>query len=208
MYILAGEQLGQVVKSPAPSTPRKKLKYHDQIQFVEVSNVKIGRSNGRVTTTFKVTGMMSRAKKEKFIKRFIDPMLPHNVSLKMLLTLNQGNYPVCIAWGNGKFGFTGTIALNRQEAVGGNGSTAIIFIDESARDWQSLETIVRNPDVGLFHELVHALNIQSGTAINDEAESERRVIGIGTYSNSKGTENDYRNARELPLRCCRDREQI
>lgn len=207
MYILTGKGLGQATTTNSPSS--KKSKYRDQIQFIEVSDVKIQFSSGRLTlNNFKVVGAMSPSKKEKFIKRFIDPMLKHNISLKTLITLNGGNHPVDIAWDNGKFGFTGTIALDRAAAVGGTGSAAIIFIDEKGSDWQRLETIVKNPDVGLFHELVHALDIQSGTAINDERESEIRAIGIGKYSNRVGTENSYRNARGLPLRCCRDREKL
>jgi len=56
--------------------------------------------------------------------------------------------------------------------------------------------------------LLHALQIQSGVATNDENESERRVIGIEKYSKCGVTENAYRNARELLPRCCRDREQL
>jgi hypothetical protein len=44
--------------------------------------------------------------------------------------------------------------------------------------------------------------------VNDENEAERRVIGIGPYLKCPVTENAYRNARDLPLRCCRDREQL
>lgn len=74
--------------------------------------------------------------------------------------------------------------------------------------WHSLETIVAHPDVGLFHELVHALHNQSGVTVADENEAERRVIGIGPYLKCPVTENAYRNARDLPLRCCRDRAQL
>jgi hypothetical protein len=109
---------------------------------------------------FEEAGMMSRDKREKFIKRFIDPMLAHNISLNLLLAINKGPYTVKIAWGNKQLGITGTIAKNRAQAVGGNGSEAVILIDEEGSDWKKLETIVAHPDVGLFHELVHARHTQ------------------------------------------------
>jgi hypothetical protein len=151
---------------------------------------------------------MARDKRERFLKRFCDPLLKRDLAIKVLVALNGGRHPVSIAWGNGQFGFTGTIALDPAHAVGGRGSEAVIFIDERAPDWQGLETIVAHPDVGLFHELVPALYIQAGAATADEAEMERRVIGIGSSSNCRVTENAYREAKSLPLRCCRNRERL
>jgi hypothetical protein len=151
---------------------------------------------------------MDDDKKKRFIKRFIDPMLKHKLSANLLVALNRGNHFVHIAWGKGNFGFNGTIPQNRTNAAGGGGSGAIIFIDEQAPDLSKLETLRDNPDVLLFHELVHALHIQLGTLVNDEAEMERRVIGIGKFSKWKRTENAYRDARGLPARCCRDRETL
>jgi hypothetical protein len=68
--------------------------------------------------------------------------------------------------------------------------------------------IAANPDVGLFHELTHARHIQQGTVVDDEREMERRVIGIGKYTNAKGTENHYRETRGLPRRCCWEKETL
>jgi hypothetical protein len=206
MYISAHHGLGECFSIPAASAQRKNTP--DQIQYIEVSNVRRGSSGGRLTTSFSVAGKMSDEKKQRFIKRFIDPMLKHDLGRKVLVALNRGPFQIGIACGNGQFGFNGTIALDRPQAVGGRGSAAIIFIDEKASDWRGFETIVAHPDVGLFHELVHALHIQTGVAVNDEEEAERRVIGIGSYLKCPVTENAYRNARDLPLRCCRGREQL
>ena len=46
--------------------------------------------------------------------------------------------------------------------------------------------------------LVHALHNQSGVAVNDENEADRRVIGIGPYLKCPVTENAYRNAATCP----------
>jgi hypothetical protein len=187
----------------------------DQIQFIEVnfSKVRVSRSNGRVVMPRlpEVIGQMSDAKKEKFIRRFIDPMLQHDVARKTIIELNQrskGGHVVQIAWANGQFRGNGTIAFNRREAVGGRGSGAMILIDEQAPDLERLPTLRSNPDVLLFHELLHAFYIQSGTAKNDEDEMEYKVIGIGNYSQLMQTENGYRKAKGLPTRCCRNREQL
>ena len=206
MYISAYDGLGECFTIPERAAP--KANAPEQIQFVEVRDVKHGFVGGRLTTSFSKVEPMSSEKKQAFIKRFIDPMLKHDLAAKVLVALNRGPHPVGIACGNGRFGFNGTIALDRAQAVGGRGSPAIIFIDEKASDWSKLETILGHPDVGLFHELLHALQIQSGVATNDENESERRVIGIEKYSKCGVTENAYRNARELLPRCCRDREQL
>jgi hypothetical protein len=185
----------------------------DQIQFVEVGNISASRSNGRVVMTRlpDITARMSHAKRVSFIKRFIDPMLKHTLSRNTLIELNRrsrGNHIVRIAWANGKFGGNGTVALNRREAVGGRGSGSMIFIDEHSPDLDRLPTLRSNPDVLLFHELVHAFHNQSGTTVSDGAEMEKRVIGIGNHSNLMRTENGYRRAKSLPSRCCPDREQL
>ena len=206
MYIHGYQGFGECF--PVPTVPKQQPNAPQQIQFIEVTNVKRGSSGGRVTTSFSTAGAMSDEKKQRFIKRLIDPMLQHDLGRKVLLALNGGAHAVGIACGNGNFGFNGTIALDRPQAIGGRGSASVIFIDEKAPDWHSLETIVDHPDVGLFHELVHALHNQSGVAVADENEAERRVIGIGPYLKCPVTENAYRNARDLPFRCCRDREQL
>jgi len=207
MYIRENPSLGQPVRQPAPAKlpPRR---YRDQIQFVEVTDVRPSSSHGRVALSFRPAGRMDDAKKQRFIKRFIDPMLKHKLGVNLLIRLNRGNHFVNIAWGNGGFRFNGTVPHNRKDAAGGGGSGATIFIDEQAPDLSRLQTLKDNPDVLLFHELVHALHIQLGTLVNDEAEMERRVIGIGKYSKWKRTENAYRDARGLPARCCRDRETL
>jgi hypothetical protein len=157
--------------------------------------------------SFQETGAMDRNKRARFIKRFIAPMMTHDLARQLLIHVNRSPHPVAIAWGD-NLGFTGTIALDRQQAVGGQGSGAVVFIDETTPDWANLKTIAANPDVGLFHELLHVRHIQRGTVVNDEREMEHRVIGIGRYLNAKGTENDYRQERSLPLRCCWERESL
>jgi hypothetical protein len=206
VYIPTSHGLGECF--PLPTLAAQRPNTPEQIQYIEVTNVKHGFTNGRLTTSFKMNGAMSPEKKQRFIQRFIDPMLKHDLATKVLLALNRGPHPVGIACGNGQFGFNGTIALDRPQAIGGRGSPSIIFIDEKASDWRGFETIVTHPDVGLFHELVHALHNQSGAAVKDENEAERRVIGLGSYLKCPVTENAYRNARDLPPRCCRDREQL
>jgi hypothetical protein len=200
MYVyghqLSGPPLGQ--------NPRASI---DRIRFIEAKITKLTRQ-GRLQMSFEVTGAMEQKKREKFIKRFIDPMLKHDVALKLLVAINGDPHAVNIAWGNNQFGFTGTVAMDRPQAVGGKGSAATIFIDEAAPDWQNLKTIAANPDVGLFHELLHVRHIQQGTVVDDEREMERRVIGIGKYTKSKGTENHYRDVRGLPLRCCWEKETL
>jgi len=179
----------------------------DQIQFITAEVTRLEK-NKRVELSFRATGAMSNAQREKFTKRFINPMLKHALGRDLWVAINQGNHPVGIAWGNGKFGITGTIALDRKNAVNGNGSSALIFIDEESQDWKSMETLVHNPDVGLFHELLHVRRIQLGTVVDDEREMERQIIGIGKHSKNKGTENHYRDVRGLQLRCCWDREKL
>ena len=150
---------------------------------------------------------MDRRKRDRFIRRFISPMMTHDYARQLLVHVNRSQHAISIAWSN-DFGFSGTIALDRQQAVGGSGSAAVIFIDETSPDWANLKTIAANPDVGLYHELLHARHIQRGTVVDDEREMERRVIGIGPYSSTKGTENHYRQERNLPRRCCWDRETL
>jgi hypothetical protein len=185
----------------------KRKQIPDQIQYIEAEVTRVTKDK-RVLMSFESKGPMPDDKKTRFIKRFIDPMLKYELGRNLLVNVNQGNYPVRIAWRNGKFGFNGTIALDRPEAIGGKGSAAIIFIDEDAPDWKRLPTIVDSPDIGLFHELLHAAHIQRGTVVDNEAEMERQVIGIGKYTNAKGTENAYRDAKELQRRCCWDREKL
>jgi hypothetical protein len=158
--------------------------------------------------SFRRLGIMDPKKRAQFIKRFCDPILKYEVGRKLLEAVKKGKHPVEIAWGNGKFGFNGTIETNRPEAVGGRGSPAVIFIDQEAPDLKNLPTIVANPDVGLFHELLHAWHSQNGTVVADEEEMERRVIGIGKYISAKGTENDYRETRNLDRRCCWKKEKL
>lgn len=205
-YGAAWGHFGQCLAPPA--APAATAQSHAQIQFIEVSNVRIGRSGGRLTTSFTQAGAMYNAKRARFISRFMNPLQRHELSRNLCRALNFGNHPVRIAWGNGQFGFNGTIALDRSQAVGGNGSASVIFIDENAPDLRKFETIRSNPDVGLFHELVHAFYIQRGATLNDEPEMERLVIGIGKHSSCRLTENAYRDARSLPRRCCWDREQL
>ena len=185
----------------------KKKPAIDRIQFIEgeVTRVEKGK---RWEVGFKSKGPMSDDKKAKFIKRFIDPMLKHDLSINLLVQVNEGKHAVGIAWGNGKFGLNGTLAMNRREAVGGNGSAAVIVIDEQASDIKNLPTIIDNPDVLLFHELLHAFNIQRGTLVDDEDESEKRTIGIGKHTKAKPTENTYRDVKNLQRRCCRNRETL
>ena len=191
-----------------PSAPKPAAGSAGQIRCVEVTNVKITRSGGRlVVSSFTVGNEMGADKRQKFINRFINPMRKSGLAQSVMQALNAGRHPIQIAWDNGRFGFNGTIAWNRKDAVGGQGSASVIFLDEDAPDWSRLTTIKENPDVGLFHEFLHALQIQSGMAIDNERESENRVIGIGNYSSCKFTENAYRNDRTLPFRCCWDREQ-
>jgi hypothetical protein len=179
----------------------------ERIHFVEAA-ITPSTADGRVTVSLRISGAMDQKKKEAFIKRFLQPMLRTELGVKCLTALTNHPHPVYIAWGNGRFNATGTVAMDRARALGGTGSAATIFIDENSRDWQSLPTIVANPDVGLFHELVHARYIQDGKLVNDEEEMERRVIGIGRYTDAKGTENHYRETRNLPRRCCWKKEQL
>jgi hypothetical protein len=99
-------------------------------------------------------------------------------------------------------------SMDRPQALGGKKSAATRFIDEAAPDWQNLKTIAENPDVDLFDERLHARHIQQGTVVDDERELERRVIGIGKYTKSKGTENHYRDVPGLSLRCCWEKETL
>ena len=206
MYVTESEPLAGCLAPPQVSTGQGQNQ--NQIQCIEVTNVTRGIRNGRLVTSFSEAGRMSREKHDRFVKRFVDPMRRHKLATDVLLALNRGPFPVRIAWGNGSIGFTGTVAHNRDRATNGQGSGATILIDENSRDWQSMPTIVTHPDVGLFHELVHALHIQRGSVVNDEREMERRVIGIGSSSRCPVTENAYRQARGLPTRCCWDREEL
>ena len=187
--------------------PARQRQVQDQIQYFDAA-VTLNTEGKRVQVSFQDNGPMPNDRKDRFIKRFIDPMLKHDLGRKLLVDVNQGNHLVRIAWHNGKFGFNGTIELDRKEAIGGSGSPAVIFIDEEASDWKKHQPIVDNPDIGLFHELLHALHAQQGTVVNDEEEMERIVIGIGKHTKDKRTENAYRDAKGLQRRCCWNRETL
>ena len=181
----------------------------NQISFIEAEVTTTLQRDGRSAISFRRLGSMDPKKQAQFIKRFCDPILKYDVGRKLLAAVRNGKHPVEIAWGNGKFGFNGTIETDRAQAVGGRGSGAVIFIDQDAPDLKKLPTIIANPDVGLFHELLHAWHSQNGTVVDNEEEMERRVIGIGEkYINAKGTENDYREARNLDRRCCWKKEKL
>ena len=181
----------------------------NQISFIEAEVTARQERGGRATISYRRLGAMDPKKQAQFIKRFCDPILKYDVGRKLLAAVRTGRHPVEIAWGNGKFGFNGTIETERAAALGGRGSGAVIFIDQDAPDLKNLPTIVAHPDVGLFHELLHAWHSQNGTVVDDEEEMERRVIGIGKkYINAKGTENDYRDARNLDRRCCWKKEKL
>jgi hypothetical protein len=193
---------------PVPQIPAGTTATGGQIQFVELRNFSLSTSGGRKMVSFTVGGPMEDRKRGSFIKRFMDPMGRHSLARNLCRALNLGTHPVFIAWGNGQFGINGTSALDRPEAVGGRGSPAVIYIDENAPDWRGFETIVANPDVGLFHELIHAFYTQRGAVVDDEEEMERLVIGIGRHLNCPLTENAYREARNLPRRCCWKKEKL
>lgn len=191
----------------APLAAVDPMPWINRFRFIEARVTRLQRQ-GRLQMSFQETGAMSAAKRARFIKRFIAPMMTHDHARQLLVHVNRSPHPVSIAWSNGNFGFNGTIAFDRAQAVGGQGSGAVVFIDENAPDWTNLRTVAANPDVGLYHELLHVRHIQRGTVVNDEREMERRVIGIGRHSGVKGTENHYRGERGLPLRCCWDRESL
>jgi hypothetical protein len=179
----------------------------NRFRFIEARVNRLSRQGRLQISGFQETGAMDQRKRARFIKRFIAPMMAHDYARQLLVHVNRSPHAISIAWRN-DFGFSGTIALDRRQAVGGSGSAAVIFIDETSPDWANLRTIAENPDVGLYHELLHARHIQRGTVVDDEREMERRVIGIERFSNSKGTENHYRQERNLPRRCCWDRETL
>jgi hypothetical protein len=192
-----------------PSVAQPQAGAVPQIRCVEVADLRVARSGGRLTVQgFRIAGNMARDKEQKFRKRFVEPMHKNSLGQKLLQTVNAGPFPVSIAWGNDNFGFNGTIAMDRDRALDGRGSHAVIFLDEKAPDLNKLETVRNYPDVLLFHELIHAVQIQSGAAISNEKESEHRVIGIGDYTKCGLTENAYRKSRGLPFRCCWDRESL
>ncbi|HET6409435.1 MAG TPA: hypothetical protein VFG14_16225 [Chthoniobacteraceae bacterium] len=191
-----------------PQVPTGTTATRGQIQFVELRNFQLSTSGGRKMVSFSVGGPMDDKKRASFIRRFMEPMNRYPLSRKLCHALHFGTHPVLIAWGNGQFGINGTSALDRREAVGGRGSAAVIYIDENAPDWQGFETIVANPDVGLFHELIHAWYTQRGAVVNEEEEMERLVIGIGRHLNCPLTENAYREARNLARRCCWKKEKL
>ena len=180
----------------------------NQISFIEAEVTRAQQRDGRVSISFRRLGNMDPKKVEQFIKRFCDPILKYEVGRKLLAAVRTGRHPVQIAWDNGKFGFNGTIATDRAGATNGSGSAAVIFIDQKAPDLTKFPIILANPDVGLFHELLHAWHTQNGTVVNDQKEMERRIVGIGDFITAKGTENDYRDARNLDRRCCWDREKL
>lgn len=219
MYLRASHELGETVSCIAETvsgqphggglgafgdTPSIES-LTDRFQYVEVE-LAPRREGGRIVTTIKRKGAMSDEKRRKFIKRFLAPMRKYALSRGLLSKLNGDSHTVEIAWGN--VGITGTMALNRAGAKDGTGSNVLIVIDESARDWQSMPTIVANPDVGLFHELVHARCTQRGTVVDDEEEMERRVIGLGKYLKAPCTENAYRETRNLDRRASWKKEKL
>jgi len=193
---------------PVPQVPAGTSTARAQIQFVELRNFQLSTSGGRKAVLFTVGGPMEHKKRASFIKRFMEPMGRYQLSRNLCGALNRGAFPVGIAWGNGQFGITGTSALDRPQAIGGRGSPAVIYIDENGPDWRGFETIVANPDVGLFHELIHAWYTQRGAVVDNEEEMERLVIGIGPHLNCPLTENAYREARNLPRRCCWKKEKL
>ena len=181
----------------------------NQISFIEAEVTTTQEKDGRPSISFRRRGAMDPRKVEQFIKRFCDPILKYEVGRKLLAAVRTGRHPVEIAWDNGKFGFNGTIATDRAGALNGRrGSAAVIFIDQKAPDLAKFPIIQANPDVGLFHELLHAWHTQNGTVVDDQREMERRIVGMGDFINAKGTENDYRAARNLDRRCCWEKEKL
>src|SRR5262245_65341415 len=80
----------------------------DRFRFVVIEIVPSER-DGRVVTTVNWKGAMSQADREKFIKRFLAPMRRHALSRGLLAKINADTHTVNLAWGNGKFGLTGTV---------------------------------------------------------------------------------------------------
>jgi len=108
----------------------------NRLRFIEATVNRVPRE-GRAQITFQETGAMAQQKRERFIKRFIAPMMTHDIARQLLVDVNRGSHAISIAWSS-DFGFNGTIALDRQQAVGGSGSGAVIFIDETSPDWANL----------------------------------------------------------------------
>jgi hypothetical protein len=180
----------------------------NQISFIEAEVTTRQEKDGRPSISYRRLGNMDPQKVALFIKRFCDPILKYEVGRKLIAAVRSGKHPVEIAWDNGKFGFNGTIATDRAAAQNGRGSAAVIFIDQKAPDLAKFPIIQANPDVGLFHELLHAWHTQNGTVVDDQREMERRIVGMGDFINAKGTENDYRAARNLDRRCCWEKEKL
>src|SRR6185436_12679434 len=101
-----------------PSVAQPQAGAAPQIRCVEVADVRIARSDGRLTVQgFRIAGNMARDKEQKFRKRFVERMHKNSLGQKLLQTVNAGPFPVSIAWGNDNFGFNGTIAMDRDRAL-------------------------------------------------------------------------------------------
>lgn len=90
----------------------------------------------------------------------------------------------------------------RANGEAGAGTGSVVFynpyrtvVGDGRRAWQH-----RPPIVGLFHELVHALAVASGTMPPERDRQQAEAVGVGAPSGYEPSENGLRAYLGLPLR--------
>jgi hypothetical protein len=142
-----------------------------------------------------VNQRMDRAVAERFIVRFIVPLLKHTNGRQWLGRVMKGRHPVGVLWATAgdKFGLTGTVPLNPDGAKSPKvGSRALIFMDETGQDWKEVPDLREMPDIGFLHELYHAAMMQSGK--NDGMTEREARIEENHYRHQRGASSQ----RDLP----------
>lgn len=130
--------------------------------------------------------VMPPAKSLKFIERFMLPLLWYPIGRQHFGDVVNGRRPVDVFWATDgqRFDFTVTLAANVKDASNPRiGTRSFIFIDEHGNDWRGIPGFGKMPDIGFFHELLHA-----------ELNSKGLNTG-GSEELVRIWEDDYRDAR-------------
>lgn len=158
---------------------------------VTLRNTPLGASG----TWPEVNQLMDARVAERFVARFVVPLLKHAVGRQWLKRVMTGRHQVGVLWATGgdSFGLTGTVPLNpKGSSSATQGSPTLIFIDETGRDWKDVPDLDSMPDIGFLHELYHAAMMQAGK--NDGMTEREARIEENRYRHQRGASSQ----RELP----------
>jgi hypothetical protein len=152
------------------------------------------RNGVRVNLAGKMRPMQPQ-EAERFLARFVVPLLPHRIGRQWLSQVITGRHDVGVLWaiGGERFGGAGAFPLKARDASDSKaGSPAVIAIDENGADWKAVPDLDVMPDIGFLHELYHAAMIQQGR--NDGMTEREARIEENRYRHQRGASVQ----RELP----------